>query len=66
MVSNILTKDRKIRNRKIILSFFALQDYAVTKKKKEEERNSLLLQNQKIWNNLLVFTFKIDSVLKQN
>ena len=65
MVSNILTKDRKIRNRKIILSFFALPDYADTKKK-EEERNSLLQQNQKIWNNLLVFTFKIDSVLKQN
>ena len=38
MVSNILTKDRKIRNRKIILSFFALQDYAVTKKKRRRKK----------------------------
>ena len=42
MVSNILTKDRKIRNRKIILSFFALQDCAVTKKKKRRRKKQFI------------------------
>ena len=47
MVSNILTKDRKIRNRKIILSFFALQDYAVTKKKKKKKETVCYYRTRK-------------------